>query len=98
MIWLAILPNGTRDLGHSEGRKYLAIFLYTSQVLIRLVPTKDELAVSLKKDPLLSDQELIEHIKEALARAKTNIDEIDRFYSIRGQHSDQKSSSIQFRT
>ena len=72
------------------------LFIFLFKVLIRMVPSKDELAASLKKDPLLSDQELIEHMKEAMVRAKTNIDEINRFYSIRGQHSDQKSSSIQF--
>ena len=65
-------------------------------MIISLVPSKDELAVSLKKDPLLSDEELIEHMKEAMVVAKTNIDEINRFYSLCGQHSEQKSSAIQF--
>ena len=66
-------------------------------MLIRMIPSKEQLAEDLKKDPSLTDQELIEHIKEAMARAKTNIDEINRFYTSRGQHSEQKSSTIQFR-
>ncbi len=63
------------------------------KVLIKLIPSKDEMSTCLKKDPQLSEQELIEHIKETVVRTKTNIDELNRFYTIRGLHFDQKSSS-----
>lgn len=61
-----------------------------------MVPTREKMAASLKKDPSLSDEELLEHMKQAMEVARTNTSEINRFYTIRGQHSTEKSKSLQF--
>ncbi len=43
-----------------------------------MLPSKDALAANLKKDPSLSDEELIEHMKDAMVKTKSNIDEINK--------------------
>jgi len=63
------------------------------QVLVRMVPTKEKIA---EKDPSLSNEELLEHMKMSLEAARTNTAEINRFYTLRGQHSTEKSKSLQF--
>ena len=54
------------------------------------------MVASLKKDQSLSDEELLEQMRLAMEAARTNIAEINRFYTIRGQHSTEKSNSLQF--
>ncbi len=43
-----------------------------------MMPSKDALAANLKKDPSLSDEELIEHMRDANVKTKSNVDEIKR--------------------
>lgn len=55
---------------------------------MRAVPYRKDFIVALKKDPVTTDEQLYEDMKESLAALKTNIDEINRFYTEKGQHSD----------
>lgn len=66
------------------------------KVLVRMVPTREKISASLKKDPSISDEELMDHMRRALEAARTNTTEINRFYTLRGQHSTEKSKSLQF--
>lgn len=52
------------------------------------VPYKKDFIIALKKNPAVSDEELYEDMRTALAALKTNIDEVNRFYTDKGQHSD----------
>ena len=48
--------------------------------------SRKEVMKALKKDPSLSDEDLMEHMKATMTAMKTNIDEINRFYTLKGQH------------
>lgn len=61
-----------------------------------MVPNREKMGASLKKDPSLTDEELMEHMRLAIEAARTNIAEINRFYALKGQHSTEKSKSLQF--
>ena len=75
---------------------YTCNFRLLLQVLVRMVPSREKIGTSLKKDSSLSNEELLEDMKEALVVARTNTAEINRFYTLRGQHSMEKSKSLQF--
>lgn len=55
---------------------------------MRAVPYRKDFILALKKDPAVSDEQLYEDMKVALTTLKTNIEEINRFYSEKGQHSE----------
>jgi hypothetical protein len=55
---------------------------------VRAVPYRKDFIAALKKDPATTDEQLYEDMKVALAALRTNIDEINRFYTEKGQHSD----------
>jgi len=61
-----------------------------------MMPSREKIGMSMKKDPSLSNEELLEHMREALEVARTNTTEINRFYTLRKQLSTEKSKSIQF--
>lgn len=52
------------------------------------VPYRKDFLAALKKDPAVSDEQLYEDTRTALAALKTNIDEINRFYTVKDQHSE----------
>ena len=58
------------------------------QLAVRAVPYRKDFLVALKKDPSVSDEQLYEDMKVSLSDLKTNIDEINRFYTVKDQHSD----------
>ena len=55
---------------------------------MRAVPYRKDFLASLKKDPAVSDDRLYEDMRAALASGKTNIEEINRFFTEKGQHSE----------
>lgn len=55
---------------------------------MRAVPYRKNFLASLKKDPSVSDDQLYEDMRTAMAAGKTNIEEINRFFTEKGQHSD----------
>lgn len=55
---------------------------------MRAVPYRKDFIAALKKDPAVTDEQLYADIKLSLSALKTNIDEINRFYTVKGQHSD----------
>ena len=55
---------------------------------MRAVPYRKDFLASLKKDPTVSDDRLYEDMRAALASGKTNIEEINRFFTEKGQHSE----------
>lgn len=55
---------------------------------VRAVPYRKDFMSALKKEPMVTDEQLLEDMKGALSTLKTNIDEINRFYTEKGQHSE----------
>lgn len=56
---------------------------------MRAVPYREDFLVSLKKDPTVSDDRLYEDMRATLTTGKTHIGEINRFFTEKGQHSDE---------
>lgn len=56
---------------------------------MRAVPYHKDFIVALKKDPSVTNEQVYEDMRAAIGSLKTNIDEINRFYTEKGQHSDQ---------
>ena len=55
---------------------------------MRAVPYRKDFLASLKKDPSVSNDQLYEDMRIAMAAGKTHIEEINRFLTEKGQHSD----------
>lgn len=58
------------------------------QVAVRAVPYYQDFMVALKKDPSISDAQVLEDMRVSITSLKSNIDEINRFYTQKGQHSE----------
>ena len=52
------------------------------------MPYRKNFLASLKKDPSVSDDQLYEDMRTAMVAGKTHIEEINRFFTEKGQHSD----------
>ncbi len=59
------------------------------QLAVRAVPYHKDFIAALKKDPSVSDEQLYEDMRASQISLKSNLDEINRFYTEKGQHSDQ---------
>lgn len=59
------------------------------QLAVRAVPYHKDFIAALKMDPSVSDEQLYEDMRTSQAGLKNNIDQINRFYTEKGQHSDQ---------
>ena len=57
---------------------------------MRAVPYRKDFVESLKKDPSVTEEQVVEDTKTSIAKMKTNIDEINRFYTESGLDSDAK--------
>ena len=57
---------------------------------MRAVPYRKDFIEALKRDPSITEERVIEDTKSSIAKLKTNIDEINRFYTEKGLHSDSK--------
>ena len=55
---------------------------------MRAVPYRKDFLASLKKDPSVSDDQLYEDMRIAMTAGKSQIEEINRFLTEKGQHSD----------
>lgn len=55
---------------------------------MRAVPYYQDFIVALKKDPSTSDSQVLEDMRTSITLLKANIDEINRFYTQKGQHSE----------
>ena len=55
---------------------------------VRAVPYRKDFIAALKKDPATTEEQVLEDMKGSLSTLKTNIDEINRFYTEKGQHSE----------
>lgn len=51
---------------------------------MRAVPYRKDFVESLKKDPSATEEQVVEDTKESIAKMKTNIDEINRYYAEKG--------------
>ena len=58
------------------------------QLAVRVVPYRKDFLLALKKDSSVTDEQLYADMRVSIAALKTNIDEINRFYTAKGQHSD----------
>jgi len=56
---------------------------------VRAVPYREDFLTSLKKDPTVSDDRLYEDMRATLTTGKTHIEEINHFFTEKGQHSDE---------
>ena len=55
---------------------------------VHAVPYRKDFMAALKKDSSVSEERVCEDMRTSLVALKSNIDEIDRFYTEKGQHSD----------
>lgn len=55
---------------------------------MRAVPYRKDFVESLKKEPSVTEEQVVDDTKASIAKMKTNIDEINRFYAERGLDSD----------
>ena len=60
------------------------------QVAVRAVPYRKDFIEALKGDPSITEEQVMEDTKSSIAKLKTNIDEINRFYTEKGLQSDSK--------
>ena len=60
------------------------------QVAVRAVPYRKDFIEALKKDPSTTEEQVVEDTRSSIAKLKTNIDEINRFYTVNGLQSDVK--------
>ena len=51
---------------------------------MRAVPYRKDFVESLKKDPSATEEQVVEDTKESIAKMKTNVDEINRYYAEKG--------------
>ena len=51
---------------------------------MRAVPYWKDFVESLKKDPSATEEQVVEDTKESIAKMKTNVDEINRYYAEKG--------------
>ena len=58
------------------------------QLAVRAVPYRKDFVESLKKDPSVTEEQVVEDTKASITKMKTNIDEINRFYAENGLDSD----------
>lgn len=61
---------------------------YHLQVAVRAVPYHKDFVLALKKDTSVTNDQLYSDIRAALAPLRATIDEVSRFYSVKGQHSE----------
>ena len=54
------------------------------------MPYRKDFVEALKKDPSTTEDQVVEDTKSAIAKLKTNIDEINRFYAEKGLNFDNK--------
>ena len=59
------------------------------QVAVRAVPYHKDFVVALKKDPSVTDERLYGDMQASLAPLRDTINELNRFYTLRGQNSDE---------
>jgi len=52
------------------------------------VPYRKDFMVALKRDPSASEETVCDDMRTSLVALKSNIDEINRFYTEKGQDSD----------
>ena len=60
----------------------------STQLAVRAVPYRKDFIAALKKDPSVPDEQLYEDMRSSLGTLKTNVDEINRFYTEKKQHSE----------
>lgn len=60
------------------------------QLAVKAVPYRKDFIVALKKDPSITEEQVIDDTKTAIAKLKTNVDEINRFYTEKGLQADHK--------
>lgn len=70
---------------------------YTPQLLMKAVPYRHDFIANLKKDPSLTDEELYQHMRDAIAVSKTNTAELQRLYTEKGLDSQEQVNSIMFK-
>ena len=58
------------------------------QVAVRAVPYHKDFVTALKKDASVSSETLYGDMQAALTPLRETINELNRFYTLRGQHSD----------
>ena len=58
------------------------------QIAVRAVPYHKDFVLALKKDPNVSNETLYGDMRASLAPLRATIDEINRFYTVKGQHSE----------
>lgn len=79
------------DKQEREGQKREGMNFFLSlplQVAVHAVPYHKDFVLALKKDPSVTNEQLYEDMRAALEPLKASISEINRFYTIKGQHSE----------
>lgn len=58
------------------------------QVAVRAVPYHKDFVLALKKDASVTDDQLYSDMQASLAPLRATINEVNRFYTAKGQHSE----------
>ena len=62
----------------------------TIQVAVRAVPYHKDFVKALKKDASVTTDQLYSDMRASLGPLRATIDELNRFYTAKGQHSEDK--------
>ena len=81
------MVRGIFNVSHGMSELFNIISI-SLQLAVRAVPYRKDFIAALKKDPVVTDEQLYEDMQIALGSLKSNIDEINRFYTQKGQHSE----------
>ncbi|KAL5477835.1 hypothetical protein EMCRGX_G024683 [Ephydatia muelleri] len=95
-VFLETVLSGEQDLVKCANKAYEAslkryhgwLVKGIFAVAVRAVPYYQDFMVALKKDPSTSDSQVLEDMRTSITLLKANIDEINRFYTQKGQHSE----------
>lgn len=95
-VFLDTVLSGEQDLVKCANKAYEAslkryhgwLVKGIFAVAVRAVPYYQDFMVALKKDPGISDAQVLNDMRTSVTALKTNIDEINRFYTKKGQHSE----------
>eukprot|EP00731_Ephydatia_muelleri_P023283 Em0015g866a len=95
-VFLETVLSGEQDLVKCANKAYEAslkryhgwLVKGIFAVAVRAVPYYQDFIVALKKDPSTSDSQVLEDMRTSITLLKANIDEINRFYTQKGQHSE----------
>ena len=64
---------------------------------MKVIPYRSEFIAKLKIDPTLTDEQLYQHMRDAIAVSKSNTEELCRLYGEKGLDSQEQVNYIMFK-